>query len=142
MELHNVLVISGKPDLSELVSHTKGGAIVKNLVTGVKYPVFKNDRISALAEIRMFAVDGETPLEDVFKNIYDKEQGKPVSIDYKKVDSTTLYDYFGQVMSNYDPDRVHVSDVKKVLSWYNILLEAGKMTFDNEPAEAVDNKVE
>ena len=63
MDLSNILVISGKPDLSELVSQTKGGAVVMNLVTGQKYPVFKNDRISSLGEIRIFTETDERPLE-------------------------------------------------------------------------------
>ena len=54
MELNNILVISGKPDLSEVISQTKNGAIVKNLVTGVKFPVFRNERISSLGEIRIY----------------------------------------------------------------------------------------
>lgn len=135
MDLSNILVISGKPDLSELVSQTRGGAIVKNIVTGQKYPVFKNDRISSLGEIRIYTNSGEVPLEDVLKNIYDKEEGKALSFDPKQVDSKQMFDYFGIVLPDYDTDRVHASDVKKVLYWYNILLAADKLTPTVESAE-------
>ncbi|MBR1792880.1 MAG: DUF5606 domain-containing protein [Bacteroidales bacterium] len=135
MELSNILVISGKPDLSELVSQTRAGAIVKNIVTGQKFPVFKNDRISSLGEIRIYTNSGEAPLEDVLKNIYDKEQGQPLSFDPKQADSQTMFDYFGQVLKDYDTDRVHTSDVKKVLYWYNILLAAGKLTPTEETSQ-------
>ena len=86
MELNNILVISGKPDLSEVISQTKNGAIVKNLVTGVKFPVFRNERISSLGEIRIYTTDGEAPLEDVFAAMYKKEDAKPLGFDPKKAE--------------------------------------------------------
>ena len=67
MDLSTILMIAGKPDISELVSQTKGGAIVKNLVTGMKYPVFKNDRISALSDIRIFTTEDDKALEEVIE---------------------------------------------------------------------------
>ena len=117
MQLQNILVISGKPDLNELVSRNRGGAIVENIVTGQRMPVFQNDRISALAE----------------KNIKAKQDSKPIDFDPKKADGKMLFDYFGQILPDYDTERVHASDVKKVLHWYNILLAAGKL--EDEPAE-------
>ena len=135
MELNNILVISGKPDLSEVISQTKNGAIVKNLVTGVKFPVFRNERISSLGEIRIYTTDGEAPLEDVFTAMYKKESAKPLGFDPKKAENKELFDYFGQVLPNYDTDRVHASDVKKVLHWYNVLLQADKLTPTEETKE-------
>lgn len=138
MELSTILVISGKPDISELVSQTKGGAIVMNLVTGQKFPVFRNDRISSLSEIRIYTTVDERPLADVFQSIYEHEQGKELGFDPKKASNAELFDYFGIVLPDYDTERVHASDIKKVLYWYNILLKAGKLepTAEEEaPAE-------
>lgn len=138
MELSTILVISGKPDISELVSQTKGGAIVMNLVTGQKFPVFRNDRISSLSEIRIYTTVDERPLTDVFQSIYDHELGKELGFDPKKASNAELFDYFGIVLPDYDTERVHASDIKKVLYWYNILLKAGKLepTAEEEaPAE-------
>ena len=134
MDLTNILVISGKPDLSELVSQNKGGAIVKNLVTGQKYPVFKNDRISSLGEIRMFTDTDERPLEDVMQAIYKHLDGKPTAFDPKKAESKELFELLAAVLPDYDRERVHASDAKKLFAWYNILLAADKITFD-EPEE-------
>ena len=127
MDLTNILVISGKPDLSELVSQTKGGAIVKNLVTGQKYPVFKNDRISSLGEIRIFTVNDERPLDEVYTAIRTHLEAKPTPFDPKKADSKEMFALLEEVMPDYDHERVHASDVKKLFSWYNILLAAGKL---------------
>ena len=132
MDLTSILVISGKPDLSELVSQTKGGAIVKNLVTGQKYPVFKNDRISSLGEIRIFTDTDERPLEDVLQAIYKHLDGKPTAFEPKKAESKELFALLEAVLPDYDRDRVHASDAKKLFAWYNILLNAGKITLDEE----------
>ncbi len=132
MDLTSILVISGKPDLSELVSQTKGGAIVKNLVTGQKYPVFKNDRISSLGEIRIFTDTDERPLEDVMQAIFKHLDGKATAFDPKKADGKELFALLEAVLPDYDRDRVHASDAKKLFAWYNILLNAGKITLDEE----------
>lgn len=136
MDLTNILVIAGKPDLSEMVSQTKGGAVVKNLVTGQKYPVFKNDRISSLGEIRLFTNEGERPLEEVMQAIYKHLDGKPTAFEPKKAEGKELFDLLGAAQPDYDRERVHTSDAKKLFSWYNVLLAAGKITFDEEAAEA------
>ena len=136
MDLTNILVISGKPDLSELVSQTKGGAVVKNLVSGQKYPVFKNDRISSLGEIRIFTETDERPLDEVMQNIYKELDGKVTPFDPKKADSKEMFALLEKALADYDRERVHASDVKKLFSWYNVLLNAGKITLDEEKPAA------
>lgn len=135
MDLSTILMIAGKPDISELVSQTKGGAIVKNLVTGMKYPVFKNDRISALSDIRIFTTEDDKALEEVMLDIYEYQKGEALDFDPKKADNGQLFEYFGKVLPNYDTERVHASDVKKVLSWYNILLKADKLKPEEKTEE-------
>jgi hypothetical protein len=140
MDLSNILVIAGKPDLSELVSQTKGGAVVKNLVTGQKYPVFKNDRISSLGEIRLFTETDERPLEEVMQSIHKVLEGKPTPFEPKKAEGKELFALLEKALPDYDRERVHTSDAKKLFAWYNVLLGAEKITFD-EP-EAAEEKAE
>ena len=135
MDLSNILVIAGKPDLSELVSQTKGGAVVKNLVTGQKYPVFKNDRISSLGEIRLFTETDERPLEEVMQAIHKVLEGKPTPFEPKKAEGKELFALLEKALPDYDRERVHTSDAKKLFAWYNVLLGAEKITFD-EPGAA------
>lgn len=135
MDLTNILVISGKPDLSELVSQTKGGAIVKNLVSGQKYPVFKNDRISSLGEIRIFTETDERPLDEVMEAIYKHLQAQPTAFDPKKADSKEMFDLLAAALPDYDRERVHASDAKKLFCWYNILLKADKFNVESDEAE-------
>ena len=122
MDLSNILAIAGKPGLFKLVSQTKTGAVVESLLDGKRTPAFKNDKISSLSEICMFTNDEDYPLSEVFRNIYTKENKGQVSIDYKKVSTRDLYAYFSEVLPNMDEERVYPSDVKKALSWYNLLL--------------------
>lgn len=135
MDLTNILVIAGKPDLSELVSQTKGGAVVKNLVTGQKYPVFKNDRISSLGEIRIFTETGENSLTEVLQSAYRLLEGKPTDFEPKKAESKVLFDLLEKVLPDYDRERVHASDAKKLFAWYNVLLAAGKIDLETDEAE-------
>ena len=142
MELSNILVVAGKPDLSELVSQTKGGAVVKNLVTGQKYPVFKNDRISSLGEIRLFTESDEKPLEEVFGAIRDHLKHEATAFDPKKAESKEMFELLAAVLPDYDRERVHASDVKKLFAWYNILLSAGKLEDEPEGDAEAEKKEE
>lgn len=135
MDLTNILAVSGKPDLNELISRTKNGAIVKNLVSGQKFPVFASSSISQLSEIRMFTTNDEKPLEEIFENIYNLLGAKPTDFDPKKAESATLFDLLAKVLPDYDTERVHASDAKKLFSWYNVLLNAGKLTPTEEEAK-------
>jgi len=141
MDLTNILAVSGKPDLNELISRTKSGAIVKNLVTGQKFPVFASSSISQLSEIRMFTMNEEKPLEEIFENIYNHLGAKPTDFDPKNSESAVLFDLLGKVLPDYDTERVHASDAKKLFTWYNILLQAGKLT-PSENEEKAEEKSE
>lgn len=137
MDLSKILVVSGKPGLYELVSQTKGGAIIESLVDKKRIPVFQHDRISSLNEISMFTIDDDKPLREILQDMFRKEDGKQVNIDIKKASGAEMFTYFAQVLPNYDTERVHASDVKKLVSWYNILVSAGKVDLEElEQAEA------
>lgn len=135
MDLSKILVVSGKPDIYELVSQTKSGAIVESLADKRRCPVFKSDRISSLSEISIFTTDEEKPLLEVFQNIFRKEEGKSITFDIKKTANADLFAYFKEVLPNYDAEHVHASDVKKVLLWYNLLNNAGKVDLEDPNKE-------
>ena len=134
MDLSKILVVSGKPGLYELVSQTKGGAIVESLIDQKRVPVLQHDRISSLNEISMYTIDSDKPLREILQEMFRKEEGTAVAMDIKKASGKEVFDYFAQVVPNYDADRVHASDVKKLLSWYNLLVSAGKVDLE-APAE-------
>ena len=128
-----ILAISGKPGLYKLISRGKNNLIVESLdETHRRMPAFATDRITSLADIAMFTETDDIPLMDVLENLKALEEGKKASIDLKKASSNELKDYFTKVLPEWDRDRVHVSDIKKLISWYNILIEAGITDFKEE----------
>jgi dephospho-CoA kinase len=120
-----ILAISGKPGLYELVSRGKGSLIVENLTDHKRMPAFASDRVTSLADIAMYTDDEDMPLGNILIALRDMEGGKKASIDYKKASGKELNDYFAKFVPNFDRDRVHTSDIKKLVQWYNILIEAG-----------------
>ena len=128
-----ILAISGKPGLYKLVSRGKNNLIVEALdATHRRMPAFATDRITSLADIAMFTETDDIPLMDVLENIKALEKGGKVKVDPKKASSKELQDYFTSVLPEWDRDRVHVSDIMKLISWYNILIEAGITDFKEE----------
>ncbi|MFP4287617.1 MAG: DUF5606 domain-containing protein [Bacteroidota bacterium] len=122
MDLSKILAISGKGGLFKIVSQSKGAIIVESLKEKKKFPVFAAHRSSVLEEISVFTNDEDVPLKDVLWKIYQKENGGKVSINIKS-EGNVLLDYFEEVLPDFDKDRVYPSDIKKILGWYNILLE-------------------
>ena len=128
-----ILAISGKPGLYKLVSRAKNSLIVETLDDAHKrIPAFATDRITSLADIAMFTESDDVPLMTVLASLRDLEGGKPSSVDLKKASPADLQDYFTKVLPEWDRDRVHNSDIKKLIQWYNILVRAGITDFEVE----------
>ena len=132
-----ILAISGKPGLYKLVSRGNNNLIVEALdATHRRQPAFGHERITSLGDIAMFTDDEDIPLTDVLENLKTLEKGKKSSIDIKKASGDQLRDYFAKVLPNFDRERVHASDIKKLIQWYNILIENGISDFKEEPEPA------
>ena len=126
-----ILSIAGKPGLYKLVSRGKSNLIVESLdSTHKRMPVFTTDRITSLADIAMYTDAEDVPLMTILASIRDKEEGKECSLNFKKASSSELRDYFSEILPDFDRDRVHDSDIKKLFSWYNILVQAGITDFE------------
>ena len=140
--LQTILAISGKPGLYKLVSRGNNSLIVEALDnTHRRMPAFGTDRITSLADIAMFTETEDVPLSKVLNNLKTLEEGKVASIDYKKASGDELREYFGKVLPDFDRERVHNSDIKKLIQWYNILVNAGITEFEQEE-EAEAEKTE
>ncbi len=124
--IKEILAISGKPGLYKLVSRGTNMLIVETIDEKKKrVPAYATDRVVPVADISIYTNDGkETPLPNVFDSIKKEYEGKAVDINSKKADNEEVIAFFAKVLPNYDTDRVHVSDMRKVISWYNILVNA------------------
>ena len=129
--METILSISGKPGLYRLVSRGKMNLIVESIDEAKKrMPAFATDRITSLGDIAMFTDTDDVPLWEVLKSLGEKEQGKVSSLNYKKATPAVLRAYFAEVLPNFDRDRVHDSDIKKLIQWYNILVSNGFTDFE------------
>ena len=145
--LQTILAISGKPGLYKLVSRAKNSLIVEILdETHRRIPAFASDRITSLADIAMYTEGDDVPLAKVLENLKKLEEGKPASIDFKKANGDELRDYFAKVLPDFDRERVHNSDIKKLIQWYNILVANGITDFENEmqptQGDNIDDRME
>ncbi len=129
--LRRILAIAGRPGLFRLVNQGKNMLIVEDIVTGKRVPAYARDRVSSLGDISIYAVDGDRPLAEVFEMVKEKNDGKPV--DLKAVGD--LREYFATVFPEFDNDRVYTADIKKLLQWYNLLVNNGITDFVEGDAE-------
>ncbi|MDU5343590.1 MAG: DUF5606 domain-containing protein [Prevotella bivia] len=131
--LQTILSISGKPGLYKLVSRGNNNLIVEALDgTNKRQPVFATDRVTSLADIAMFTDSEDVPLGEVLAKVRDKEEGKVSSLNWRKASAKELQAYFAEVLPTFDRDRVHNSDIKKLIQWYNILIQADVTDFEEE----------
>ncbi len=138
--LETILAISGKPGLYKLVSRGSRNLIVESIDgKHQRMPAFQTDRVLSLADIAMYTDDEEVPLADVLTSLKNKEKGAVCSLDIKKASKEQLFDFFAEVLPNFDRDRVFPSDVKKLIQWYNILIGAGLDDFSKLRPTEGDN---
>ncbi|MEN8118059.1 MAG: DUF5606 domain-containing protein [Bacteroidota bacterium] len=134
--LKGILSISGHSGLFKMVAESKNNIIVESLETKKRMPVYSSAKVSALEDIAIYTYEGDVPLIEVFKSISDKEEGGTALS--PKSSGNELKAYFEEVVPEYDIDRVYVSDIKKVLLWYNNLQAQDLLDF----SELVEEKDE
>lgn len=119
--LKEILSVTGKPGLFKLVSQAKNMLIVESLIDGKRIPAYSKDKVVSLGDIAIFTDSAEVPLADVFQKIKEKENTAIASINPKS-DNETLRKYLSEILPNYDRERVYPSDIRKLLNWYNTLI--------------------
>lgn len=133
MNVDKILAIAGKPGLFELKLQTRSGFLAESILDGKKITVGLRNNVSLLTEISIYTYSEDKPLVEIMRAIAIKEnEGPAISI---KEDNAKLIAYFKEIVPDYDQDRVYVSDIKKVLNWYN-LLQAKGMVSKEEPTIA------
>lgn len=139
MDLKEILAISGAPGLFKYVAQGKGGIVVESLIDSRRTMVNGATKVSALGDIAIFTDSEEVALSDILQAIFDQNQGATVEINAKSTPEE-LHSFMNQALPNYDRERVHNSDIKKVALWYNILVGAGMTTFKIEKNEDEDGQ--
>lgn len=121
MNLKEIMAIAGKPGLFKMIAQAKNGIVVESIIDGKRIQAFTQDKISTLEEISIYTESDDMPLRQVLRTMYEKLEGKPAP--ENKGDNTRIKQFFGEVLPEYDKDRVYVSHMQKIISWYNLLLD-------------------
>ncbi|MFZ4613249.1 MAG: DUF5606 domain-containing protein [Bacteroidia bacterium] len=138
IDLAGFIAISGYPGLFKVVAQTKNGVIVEGVADKKRLVAHSHFKISALEDISIYTTQEDTLLSNVFKSIFDKENGgQAISSKETPVEQGK---YLESVLPNYDKERVHNSDIKKLFSWYNILQENNLLKVKEESNESDDKK--
>lgn len=132
MDLSNILSITGKGGLFKLVSRTPNSFIVEALEDGHRFPAFSHDGVATLDNIAIFTEDGEVSLQSVFQSIFKKENGAAMQM---PKDNNAIKAYFAEILPDYDRERVYVSNMKKVYTWYNLLVAHNLVDLEEEKQE-------
>jgi len=132
--LKEILSISGRPGLFKRIAQGKNMMIVESLTDKKRMPALPNDRVVSLGDISIYTKSEEKPLRAVFKAIQEHENGGKCPVD-PKADGGVLRTYFEQIIPDFDKERVHTSDIKKVVIWYNILMDNALTDFEEEKEE-------
>ena len=129
--LRKVVSIAGKPGLYSLVNQGKNMLIVESLADGKRVPAYARDKVMSLGDIAIYTTDDDMPLGDVLDKVFAFTEGKPVDVKNFANDAG-MREYFGKILPEFDSERVYNNDIRKLFSWYNILLAAGFTKFAQE----------
>ena len=125
-----ILAISGKPGLYRLVARGNGNLIVESIDEQKRrITAGSRDRVTSLRDVSMYTMDDDKPLMEVFESIKEKYNAQPVDIQTSKADKAQLFAFLDEVLPENDADRIYPGDVKKLIQWYNILVQAGYTDF-------------
>lgn len=133
--LKEILSITGKPGLYKLVNRGNNMLIVESLVDGKRIPTYSRDKIVSLGDISMFTTGDDIELWRVLDLVKKHFDGKVSDFDPRKADNKALAAFFTEVLPDWDQDRVYPSDIRKLVVWYNILVEAGQTDFEPKEKE-------
>lgn len=136
--LKTILSVSGKPGLYRLLSQGKNNLIVESLQTGQRIPIHPKDRVVSLGDISMFTDAEDIVLSEVLTRVHQRQSGAPFTDDLLK-DGDALRSVFAEILPSYDRDRVYTSDIKKLFTWYNILVSAGITSFGEAEEDTRDH---
>ncbi len=131
--LKGILSVSGHSGLFKMIAESKNNIIVESLETLKRMPVHSTSKVSSLEDIAIYTENGDVPLKDIFKTIFEKENGGAAI--NPKASANELKNYFEKVLPEYDKNRVYISDIKKVLLWYNTLQNKGLLDFTESEEE-------
>ncbi len=133
MDFTKIIVVSGKSGAFKVIAQSRGGVIAESLIDGKKLPISASNRITTIEDIVVFTETEEVKLKDVLKKIKEITNGEQ-AIDHKSPDNK-IVGFFESVLPDYDKERVYLSDMRKMIYWYNLLQKNELLHFEDETVE-------
>lgn len=140
MEFNKIISVTGKPGLFQVISQSKNAIIVESLIDKKRLAINSTQNVSLLENIAIYTYEEEVSLLKVFKTMFEKSEGKE-AISHKE-SSKNLTAYFSEILPEYDEERVYTSNIKKVIQWFNLLVNIGLDFSKIEATAAVEEKAE
>ncbi|MCM1377173.1 MAG: DUF5606 domain-containing protein [Clostridium sp.] len=138
--LREILSVTGKPGLSRIVSHSARSLILEDLTTKKRFPATARDKVVSLGDIAMYTDSGDKPLGEILDLVYANRKGEKIEVKELQKNGG-LRPLFKEIIPDFDEDRVYDNDIKKLFTWYNLLIEAGFTKFAEEE-KAIEEKTE
>ncbi|MCH2045538.1 MAG: DUF5606 domain-containing protein [Saprospiraceae bacterium] len=133
MNLDKLVAISGRPGIYKMAANRKNGLIVEDFDTKKRF--FVSGRIhqfTPLESISIYTTDGDgtVELKTVFMGML--KHGEPVKTN---ASSGEIREYFGEILPTFDRHKVLISDIKKLIKWYNFLIQRDLLDLEEEVVE-------
>lgn len=129
--LRKIVAVSGKPGLYKVLSQGKNMLIVESLTDKKRIPIHATEKVVSLGDISMYTESEDKPLNEILEDLKILEKGNKASLDPKS-DNEALRKYFATIVPDFDQERVYPSDIRKLIQWYNLLMETGNTDFSKE----------
>ena len=132
--LREILAITGKPGLFKIISPGNRVLLVEDLKSKKRFPAHSRDKVVSLGDIAMYTDSGDKPLGEILDLVYAHNDGKEIDVK-ALISEGKLRDEFEAVIPDFDKERVYDNDIKKLFTWYNLLVSEGYTKFtEDEPA--------
>jgi len=145
MQYREIVAVTGLGGLYQLLATKSDGAIVRNLTDkSTKFISARLHNVTPLESIEVYTTGDNVRLHHVFQKMKDNEATVPLA-DPQKADSNGIKHYFKSIFPEFDDERVYVSDMKKMLKWYDLLKENDLLNFEEQKAaeeEAAKEQIE
>lgn len=136
MKISEILAIAGKPGLFKILASSSKNLVVESLIDGKRTSVPGSVRVSSLADITMYTTSDDVPLKDILEGMHKKTKGGEAPAHTSSPQE--IKDFIDSVVKDLDYERIYVSDLKKLVQWYNLILAQGGLPFEVE--EEVEGK--
>lgn len=134
MNLKDILAVSGMTGLFKLSSSRGNGLIAADLDGGkTKFFSMRKHQFTPMETVAIYTMSDTVELSVIFERMLDQLVENPPAS--HKGTNTEIEDYFSSIVPDYDEDRVYISDMKKVIKWFNTLNEKGYLTAEPEEEE-------